>query len=115
MQRSREHYNNNRLLLGQRPALWSSPSTVGLINVDRRNFPGEATGDASATPYLGIGYTGSSLKGGWGISADLGLMAITQSSGVRLGKIFNGNQNLDDSVRELRLSPVLQVGVSYAF
>ncbi|MEY4563094.1 MAG: hypothetical protein RLZZ618_2371, partial [Pseudomonadota bacterium] len=27
----------------------------------------------------------------------------------------NGTQNLDDVVRDLRLAPVLQLGISYAF
>jgi hypothetical protein len=29
--------------------------------------------------------------------------------------VVGGSQNLDDFLRELRLSPMLQVGVSYAF
>jgi hypothetical protein len=34
---------------------------------------------------------------------------------VRLGRVVGGSQSLDDLVRELRLSPVLQFGASYAF
>lgn len=99
------------VLLGQRSLLWGSP-----FGMDRRSAPwlsGDDTG--STTPYLGVGYTDTSAKGGWGLSADLGLMALNPRSAVRLGKVFNGSQNLDDAVRELRLSPVLQLGVSYAF
>ena len=32
-----------------------------------------------------------------------------------LGRVFNGNQSLDDVLREMRLSPLVQVGVSYSF
>ena len=71
--------------------------------------------DTSTTPYLGVGYTGLSDKGGWGISADLGLMARNPSSVVRFGRVFNGSQALDDAVREMRWSPLLQLGVSYSF
>jgi len=96
------------LLLGPHASLWSSPATV-----DRRVADGNA--DSNGTlPYLGVGYTGLSDKGGWGLSADLGLMASPRS-GVRLGKVFNGTQSLDDTLRDLRFAPLLQLGVSYAF
>jgi hypothetical protein len=66
--------------------------------------------DASAIPYLGVGYTGMSLRGGWGFSADVGLVG----SGVRLGRPIAGNQ-VDELLQELRLTPMLQLGVSYSF
>jgi hypothetical protein len=101
------------LLLGPRASLWSSPASV-----DRR--PGSAANpdgsmeSASTAPYLGLGYTGLFGKGGWGVSADLGLMA-TSRSGVRLGKVFNGTQSLDDTMRDLRFLPLVQFGLSYSF
>jgi hypothetical protein len=96
------------LLLGPRASLWSSPAAM-----DRR-VTADAGADNSTTPYLGVGYTGLSSKGGWGLSADLGLMAMPRSS-VRLGKVFNGTQSLDDAMRDLRFAPLLQLGVSYSF
>jgi hypothetical protein len=68
-----------------------------------------------AVPYLGVGYTGLSLKGGWGFTADVGLMALSPGSGLRLGRVMSGNQSLDDVLRDMRLTPVLQLGVSYSF
>ena len=69
-------------------------------------------GDPSRTvPYLGFGYTGLSAKGGWGVTADVGVMALNPGSGLRLGR----GQSLDDVVRDMRLTPVLQLGVSYSF
>lgn len=67
---------------------------------------GDAGGDT--VPYIGVGYTGLALKGGWGISADLGLVA--ERPGVLLG-----TSGFNDTLREIRLSPVLQLGVHYAF
>jgi hypothetical protein len=65
-------------------------------------------------PYLGVGYTGlQSLRGtggGWGFSADLGVMGLKPRSAVRLGA-----QSSTEPTRDLQLSPVLQLGVSYAF
>lgn len=69
----------------------------------------EAGGELLAWPYLGVGYSGGSLRGGWGFSADLGLAA--QNPGV----LRLGSQALDESLRDLRLTPVLQLGVSYRF
>jgi hypothetical protein len=69
---------------------------------------------AAVLPYLGLGYT---LLGdsGWGLRADLGLLARGTPSGVRLGRALESPQALDDLVRSLRLLPVLQFGVSYSF
>ncbi|MCV2357428.1 hypothetical protein LNV08_00365 [Paucibacter sp. TC2R-5] len=63
--------------------------------------------------YLGIGYTGQSLKGGWGFSADLGLVNGSATSGLRLGS--NRSQGMEDLLRDMRYRPVLQLGLSYSY
>ncbi|MBC7992838.1 MAG: hypothetical protein H7Z15_06305 [Rhizobacter sp.] len=98
------------LMLGARGSLWSSPASI-----ERRTSLAGGLGDASTdtsttVPYLGVGYTGLSSKGGWGLSADLGLMALNPRSATKLG-----NQSLDDTMRDLRFTPLLQLGVSYSF
>lgn len=86
------------------------------FNVDRRSLGvwglQTTAGDNNSDPlpYVGVGYTGLAGRGGWGFSADLGLMALNPSSAVKLGR-----QGLDDSLRELRLSPMFQLGVTYSF
>lgn len=108
------------VILGSRStSLLSTGPSVGLggraFSIDRRSLgsislPGsEAPAEQSAVPYVGLGYTGLSSKSGWGFSADLGVAA------VKLGRGFTGGLNLDDAVREMRLSPLVQVGVSYSF
>jgi hypothetical protein len=83
--------------------------------IDRPGTLGTAEGGL-ALPYLGLGYSNRWLAGpsssltSWGISADLGLMAASPRSAVRLGQ-----QALDDTVRDLHLAPLLQLGVSYRF
>lgn len=72
-------------------------------------------GVGTTVPYLGIGYSSASERGGWGFSADVGLVARSPGSAVKLGRVFSGNQPLDDLLREMRLSPLLNVGVSYSF
>ncbi|HEX2009949.1 MAG TPA: hypothetical protein VJN44_03330 [Roseateles sp.] len=67
---------------------------------------------SEARPYLGIGYTGQSLRSGWGFSADLGLAGQSAHEGLRLGR---SAQSLDDLLKDLQLRPVLQLGLSYSF
>jgi hypothetical protein len=67
-------------------------------------------------PYVGVGYSTRWLSGpsssaaAWGLSADVGLMAGSARSAVRLGQ-----QSLDDTLRDMRLAPLLQLGVTYSF
>jgi hypothetical protein len=71
---------------------------------------------AESMPYLGLGYTRLASDRGWGFTADLGLVAQNTSQAVRLGRALLGQpQDLEDAVRGLRLSPMLQLGVRYSF
>jgi hypothetical protein len=119
------------LMIGQRSPLWGIPgSSSASFSVDRRRGGGgsgsniasadgpadtSATTGSNNTPYVGIGYTGLGGKGNWGFSADLGIISLSPGSIVRLGRVFNGSQNLDDMVRDLRFAPVVQLGISYSF
>jgi hypothetical protein len=118
------------VVVGPRPALWlAQPSGVAVtaaFATERRSFSspvslpvsapgGEVVSDTAALPYLGVGYSGLSLRGGWTFSADLGLTARSLTPAVKLGRVVNGSQGLEDLLRELRLSPMVQLGVSYSF
>jgi hypothetical protein len=71
---------------------------------------GDPTADVShGAAYLGVGYTGLSPKGGWGFTADLGVLA--GGGGLRVARSVLP----DESTRDFRLTPVLQLGVSYSF
>jgi len=116
------------VIVGTRSSLWGMSAMApasGLLNVDRRLFGaspaafGYATDPANETtgtlPYLGIGYSSLSPRSGWSFSADLGLVSMSPANAVRLGRVVGGSQNLDDVVRDMRLTPVLQLGASYSF
>jgi hypothetical protein len=115
------------LIVGPRANLWTGRpgfGSSGTFSIDRRLLdssslaPGGSdypASDVSTTPYLGIGYTGLSLRGGWSVSADLGLVALAPGNAVKLGRVVGGTQSLDELLRDLRLSPVIQLGVSYSF
>jgi hypothetical protein len=113
------------VLLGNATSLWATQPASGIgggLSFGQRNtslFTGlagsEPTSESATVPYVGVGYTGLSVKGGWGFAADVGLKGLQPASSVRLGRVVNGSQSLDELVRELRLTPVLQLGVSYSF
>jgi hypothetical protein len=96
--------------------LLANTGTSLALTVDRPGSPTGFEGPTQALPYLGLGYSNRWLTGPtsamstWGVSADLGLMAASPRSAVRLGQ-----QGLDDTLRELRLAPMLQFGVSYTY
>lgn len=113
------------LLIGPRGTPWvgaqaGAPAWRSGYGAQRRSFSllpaamadTEDAGDSMS--YLGVGYTGlQSLRGtggGWGFSADVGVVALKPRSTVRFGQL-----NAADARGDLQLSPVLQLGVSYAF
>jgi hypothetical protein len=113
------------LYVGARANLWGQAlapaGSLALLSIERHSFslaapalPGE--GDDTATvPYFGLGYSSHSIKWGLSFSADFGLMALNPGGALRLGRAFGGGQSVDDLLRDLRLSPVVQLGVSYSF
>ena len=76
---------------------------------------GSGSGASGPLPYLGLGYTSVSVRAGWGFSADIGMVARQPSSAIKLGRVAGGGQALDEVLRELRLTPLLNLGVSYSF
>ena len=76
----------------------------------------EPPADTATVPYVGIGYTGLWERSRWALSADLGLVAQKAGDALRLARAGGSAvPTLDDQVRDLRLRPLLQLGVSYAF
>lgn len=100
------------LLLGQRSLALGTPALGGGKQQRWASPTGESPSEPwSAVPYLGVGWSGVSARGGWGLTADLGFAARPSGGGLRV----NNAAALDDLLRELRLMPVLHIGVSYAF
>jgi hypothetical protein len=111
------------VLLGNGAPLWAAqaPGGSSQFSLGRRNLsllpglPGaDPALDSTTVPYVGLGYSGLTGRGGWGFAADVGVMALNGGSAVRFGRLLTG-QSLDDLLRDLRLTPVLQLGVSYSF
>ena len=92
--------------------------TSGLLVTLRNNLnlwgPASANDAAFAQPYAGIGYSGIGQRGDWGFNADLGLSAQNPGAALQLGRMFNG-ASLGDTVRDLRLQPMIRLGMNYSF
>ena len=112
------------VLLGAHPTLSGTNAVGGLYSRDRR-VPGalgsslagplDPAGDTATVAYLGVGYSNAWPKSGWRFSADLGVMSLSPSGASGIGRVIGGAQSLDDLVRDMRLAPVFQLGVSYSF
>ena len=100
-------------LAGQSAPTSGSAFSIGSRSIGRAAapYPGDAVGETATLPYLGLGYTGLAPRSGWGFSADLGLIAKSPANSPRAG----GGPSLDDLVRDMRMTPLLQLGVSYSF
>jgi len=115
------------VFIGARSPLLGSGATSasnGLSASPRRLFGASAASpsgavdsgtDAATVPYIGIGYSNLWPKSGWSVSADLGVVSQSPGNMVRFGRVFGGSQSLDDVVRDMRLAPLVQLGVSYSF
>ena len=70
----------------------------------------------TAATYLGLGYTSPRWQhSGLALTADLGVAAERPGAAVGVGRALFGNQGSDQALREMRLSPMLQVGLRYSF
>jgi hypothetical protein len=92
---------------------WQSRASTSLAAPQPLAEPGQL--GISAMPYLGIGYSDYSLKSGWGFWADIGLVAQSPGGALGMGRVLSGAQSVEDLARELRMAPMLQLGVNYSF
>lgn len=129
--RERSHLGGFRatsgVIVGVGSPFWAGQASLtasrGLLGVERQfsrslsaplAAPDHAT-EPTAVPYFGVGYTGLSARSRWSFSADLGMVARSPGQALKLGRVLTGSQGVDDLLRELRLAPLLQLGVSYSF
>lgn len=76
---------------------------------------GGAAEGAGTVPYLGLGFTSAAWRDSLSLTADLGWVAGQPSAAGSVGRAIFGNQGRENAWRELRVSPVLQVGLRYRF
>lgn len=97
-----------------------SVRTQQLDLVDPMSLNRYAQDEAQRTvPYVGVGYSDRVIEasgfGAWRFNADLGLISLNSQNIGRITRVFQGEQGVDELVRELRLRPVIKFSVNYAF
>jgi hypothetical protein len=100
---------------GGAPMLFAAAGPRLGVTVFDGGFAGAAADAPSTLPYLGLGYSSATLWRSVALSADLGVVAGRPAGLGGLGRAVLGNQAMDAAVRDLRLAPVLQLGVRYSF
>jgi hypothetical protein len=71
--------------------------------------------NTSPSTYLGLGFSGAAWRSSLAFSADVGLLSERPSGALSAGRALLGNQGAENALRELRLSPLLQLGLRYSF
>jgi hypothetical protein len=106
------------LLLGPGALALAAPGGVSHGEMLWRGTGSPSLADQEASgpmPYLGLGYSAWWARAGLGVSADLGLAAQRPGQVVRFGRAMQGSEGLDDVIKAMQLSPVVQVNLSYTF
>jgi hypothetical protein len=76
----------------------------------------DATGIERATrPYLGLGYTSLAWWPSLSLVADVGLVSENFSALGQWARAAARNQSFEQTLREMRWTPVVQVGLRWAF
>lgn len=73
------------------------------------------TDNAGTVPYLGLGFVTAAWRNSLSLTADLGWVAAQPSAIGGVGRAIFGNQGWETALREIRLAPVVQLSVRYAF
>ncbi len=108
-------YRIDALRFGQTGGLrLTSGVIVSLRTVSGTGLVFNTDSTASAQPYAGIGYSGGSARGDWGFSAELGVAAQNPGAASQLGRTSN-RVSFGETVRDLRLQPMVRLGMNYAF
>ena len=66
-------------------------------------------------PYLGLGFTSAAWRHAWYLTADVGWVAEQPSALGGLSRALQGGMGWDQALRDMRLAPVVQLGVRLAF
>ncbi len=109
--------------------LWITPQAGTLALQSQRNqglstgalpAPGwlasvQGANTSTNAAYMGLGYNTAWPKLGVSLSAEVGMLSQRPGQAVRLGRVFTGNDNLDDMLRDMHMSPLLELRALYSF
>lgn len=105
-------FNDNKITLA---GTGSVNGTAGTVN-------GEIKLSQDPAPYLGLGYSIRPQRAkGWGFNMDVGVMfqnpkaSLSATGGPSAADVAAQRAKMQDAIDQLKVMPVLALGVSYAF
>lgn len=90
-----------------------APARPGVLGVGYRRLMGNSDEERLNQPYLGVGF--SRFGSAWGFTADLGVAVRGGGGGLRTDSSTAFAASIDDSLRRLQWTPMVQLGLSYRF
>lgn len=97
-------------------------SGTGSVNGTAGTVNGEIKMSEDVAPYLGLGYSiRPRAAKGWGFNMDAGVMfqnpkaSLTATGGPSAADVAAQRAKMQDAIDQLKVMPVLAVGVSYSF
>lgn len=123
------YYNANKIEAQGQP-------TAGTFTIDDMDYQASEIGSLDAkldfdkfAPYVGLGWGNDSRSEGFGFSLDLGMLVgktntyLTATRGIVddatwadiQNSVANEKEKLDDNLDELKVYPVISVGITYTF
>ena len=97
------------------PNTAAGTSRWGLTVQSLGSTPVAAAEVPGAVPYLGLGFTSAAWRNAWYLTADVGWVAEQPSALSGFGRALQGSQTWDQALRDVRLAPLVQLGVRLAF
>jgi hypothetical protein len=102
-------------VLGGAPSLAASGNRWGLLVQSLGSAPTAATDSVGTVPYLGLGFTSAAWRNAWYLTADVGWVAEQPSALGGFSRALHGSLAWDQALRDMRLAPVVQLGVRLSF
>lgn len=101
--------------LGGAPNLAATGNRWGLLVQSLGATPTAAADPLGTVPYLGLGFTSTAWRSAWYLTADVGWVAEQPSALGGFSRVLQGSLGWDQALRDMRLAPVLQLGVRLSF
>lgn len=100
---------------GGAPSVAAGGSRWGLLVQSLGAVTNASAETAGTVPYLGLGFTSAAWRNAWYLTADLGWVAEQPSALGGFSRALQGSLGWDQALRDMRLAPVVQLGVRLAF
>ena len=100
---------------GGAPSAAANGNRWGLLIQSLNGAQTAATDSLGTVPYLGLGFTSAAWRNAWYLTADVGWVAEQPSALGGVSRALQGSLGWDQALRDMRLAPLLQLGIRMVF